>query len=122
MHEVSDFQVEILVNHKRSILCVRSSIKILFAVFLLIQESWPFGCFFQNFGPALSDFLYLDYKWCTLGNCQCRGVLLFWIIVGRTVLAVGAGGGCLDYYLHYFSLSISTEILSQRAVKSQTTT
>ena len=63
MHEVSDFQVEILVNHKRSILCVRSSIKILFAVFLPIQESWPFGCFFQNFGPVLSDFLYLDYRW-----------------------------------------------------------
>ena len=36
MHEVSDFQVEILVNHKRSILCVRPSIKILFAVFLPI--------------------------------------------------------------------------------------
>ena len=30
---------------------------------------------------------------CTLGNFQCRGVLLFWIIIGRTVLAVGAGGG-----------------------------
>ena len=30
---------------------------------------------------------------CTLGKCQCRGVLLFFfIIVGRTVLAVGAGG------------------------------
>ena len=37
--------------------------KILFAVFLPIQESWPFGCFFQNFGPVLSDFLYLDYRW-----------------------------------------------------------
>ena len=63
MHEVSDFQVEILVNHKRSILCVRSSIKILFAVFLPIKGSWPFGCFFQNFGPVLSDVLYLDYRW-----------------------------------------------------------
>ena len=63
MHEVSDFQVEILVNHRRSILCARPSIKILFAVFLPIQESWPFGCFFQNFGPVLSDFLYLDYRW-----------------------------------------------------------
>ena len=101
MHEVSDFQVEILVNHKRSIFCVRPSIKILFAVFLPIQESWPFGCFFQNFGPVLSDFLYLDYRWSSqatvpLGNFQCRDVLLFWIIVGRTVLAVGAGGGCFD--------------------------
>ena len=33
------------------------------AVFLSIQERWPFGCFFQNFGPVLSDFLYLDYRW-----------------------------------------------------------
>ena len=63
MHEVSDFQVEILVNRKRSILCVRPSIKILFAVFLPIQESWPFACFSQNLGPVLSDFLYLDYRW-----------------------------------------------------------
>ena len=62
MHEVSDFQVEILVNHRGSILCVRPSIKILFAVFLPIRESWPFGCFFQNFGPV-SDFFYLDYRW-----------------------------------------------------------
>ena len=59
MHEVSDIQVEILVN----LVCVRPSIKILFAVFLPIRESWPFGCFFQNFGPVLSDFLYLDYRW-----------------------------------------------------------
>ena len=80
----------------RRVFYVRPSIKILFAVFLPIQESWPFGCFFQNFGPVLSDF----FTWiiggrvrqrCTLGNFQCRSVLLFWIIVGRTVLAVGAG-------------------------------
>ena len=105
MHKVSAFQVEILLYHKRSILCVRPSIKLLFAVFLPIQESWSFGCFFQNFGPVLSDFLYLDYKWCTLGIFQCRGVLLFWIIVGRTMLAVGAGGGCFDYHLPFIFLS-----------------
>ena len=105
MHEVSAFQVEILLYHKRSILCVRPSIKILFAVFLPIQESWSFGCFFQNFGLVLSDFLYLDYKWCTLGIFQCRGVLLFWIIVGRTMLAVGAGGGGFDYHLPFIFLS-----------------
>ena len=31
---------------------------------------------------------------------QCRGVLLIWIIVGQgpVVLAVGAGGGCLDIF------------------------
>ena len=33
-------------------------------------------------------------------NFQCRGVLLIWIIVGKgpVVLAVGAGGGCLDIF------------------------
>ena len=33
-------------------------------------------------------------------NFQCRGLLLIWIIVGQgpTVLAVGAGGGCLDIF------------------------
>ena len=32
---------------------------------------------------------------------QCRGVLLFWIIVGQglTALAIGAGGGCLDIFV-----------------------
>ena len=47
-------------------------------------------------------------------NFQCRGVLLIWIIVGQgpTVLAVGAGGGCLDIFslvlsvLSSFSLSL----------------
>ena len=34
-------------------------------------------------------------------NFQYRGVLLIWIKVGQgpTVLAVGAGGGCLDIFL-----------------------
>ena len=34
-------------------------------------------------------------------NFQCWGVLLIWIIVGQgpIVLAVGAGGGCLDIFL-----------------------
>ena len=108
MHEVSDFQVEILVNHKRSILCVRPSIKILFAVFLPIQESWPFGASFK----VLGRFFQIFFTWiiggrvrqrCTLGNFQCRDFLLFWIIVGRTVLAVGAGGGCFDYHLPLFT-------------------
>ena len=47
-----------------------------------------------------------------LVNFQCLGVLLIWIIVGQRpiVLAVGAGGGCLDifslvYLLFSFSLS-----------------
>ena len=38
-------------------------------------------------------------------NFQCRCVLLVWIRVGQgpTALAVGAGGGCLDFF--YFHLS-----------------
>ena len=51
---------------------------------------------------------------------------------GPIALAVGAGGGCLDFFSSYltflfsFSLSpgdgpIETEILSQRAVKPKTT-
>ena len=37
--------------------------------------------------------------WCWV-NFQCRGVLLVWITVGQgpIVLAVGAGGGCLDIF------------------------
>ena len=33
-------------------------------------------------------------------NFQCQGVLLLWMIVGQgpVVLAVGAGGGCLDIF------------------------
>ena len=48
-------------------------------------------------------------RWCCV-NFQCRGVLLIWIIVGqgRTVLAVGAGGGCLDI----FSLAYHFSFLS----------
>ena len=46
-------------------------------------------------------------RWCWV-NFQCRGVLLIWIIVGQgpTVLAVGAGGGCLDIFslVYHFSL------------------
>ena len=39
-------------------------------------------------------------RWCRV-NFHFRGVLLIWIRVGqgRTTLAVGAGGGCLDIFL-----------------------
>ena len=39
-------------------------------------------------------------RWCWV-NLQCRGILPIWIIVrqGHTVLAVAAGGGCLDIFL-----------------------
>ena len=44
--------------------------------------------------------------WCWV-NFQFRGVLLIWIIVGQgpTVLAVGAGGVCLDVFslIYHFS-------------------
>ena len=48
-------------------------------------------------------------RWCWV-NFQCRGVLLIWIIVGQgpPVLAVGAGGGCLDI----FSLAYHFSFLS----------
>ena len=75
-------------------------------------------------------------RWCWV-NFQCRGVLLIWIRVeqGPTALAEGAGGGGGGLFGHFFSrlsflfsfsLSlgdgpISTEILSQRAVKPKTT-
>ena len=40
-------------------------------------------------------------------NFQCRGVLLIWIIVGQgpIALAVGADGGCLDFFslIYHFS-------------------
>ena len=40
-------------------------------------------------------------------NFQCQGVLLIWITVGQgpIVLAVGAGGGCLDIFslIYHFS-------------------
>ena len=46
-------------------------------------------------------------RWCWV-DFQCRGVLLIWLIVGQgpTVLAVGAGGGCLDIFtlVHHFFL------------------
>ena len=39
-------------------------------------------------------------RWCWV-NLQCRGVLLICIIVGQgtTALAVGAGGGCFNFFL-----------------------
>ena len=50
-----------------------------------------------------------------MGNFQCWGVLLIRIIVGKgpTVLAVGAGGDCLNIFLlpiiSFFFLSLSLE-------------
>ena len=38
---------------------------------------------------------------------QCRGILLIWIIVGQShiALAVGEGGGCLDIFSRLSFLS-----------------
>ena len=51
-------------------------------------------------------------RWCWV-NFQCRGVLLFWIIVGQgPVLDYSGTGGCLDIFfsrpsfLFSFSLSL----------------
>ena len=46
-------------------------------------------------------------------NCQCRGVLLVWIIVGQgpIALAIGAGGGLFGHFFSHlpflFSFSLS---------------
>ena len=54
-----------------------------------------------NFSIVLSVVKGLVVVGTVLGIFQCLGVLLFWIIVGQgpTVLAVGAGSGCLDIFL-----------------------
>ena len=65
-----------------------------------------------------------------LGKLPVPGHPTSWITEGQgpTALAVGAGGGCMDIFtlIYPFSLSLGdgliyTEILSQRAVKLQTT-
>ena len=50
-------------------------------------------------------------------NFQCRGVLLTWITVGQgpIVLAVGAGGGCLDVFFSHLSLLFSSPSLWETA-------
>ena len=59
---------------------------------------------FYFLSPSLGDGGGRVERWCWV-NFQCRGVLLIWIIVGPTALAVGAGGGCLDIFtLIYTSL------------------
>ena len=82
MHEVSDFQVEILVNHKRSILCVRPSIKILLLSFYLFKN---IDLLVASFRILVRSF-QIFFTWviggrvrlrCTLDNFQCRDGLLF---------------------------------------------
>ena len=49
-------------------------------------------------------------------NIQCRCVLLNWIIVGQgpIALALGAGGGCLDFFLSSISSLLSPETARYR--------
>ena len=50
-------------------------------------------------------------------NFQCLGVLLIWMKVrhGPIVLAVGAGGGCLEIYSLVYHFSILSPILWETA-------
>ena len=50
-------------------------------------------------------------------NFQCRGVLLVWMIVGQgpIVLAVGAGGGCLDIFFLIYHFSFLSPSLWETA-------
>ena len=61
MHEVSDFQVEILVNHKRSILC-KAIDKNSVCCLPTYPRKLAFRLLLSKFWPVLSDFLYLDYR------------------------------------------------------------
>ena len=71
--------------------------------------------FFLSFLSTIISFLSRGRSVvrCCWVNFQCRGVLLIWIRVGQgpTMLAVGAGGGCLDilslvYHFSFLSSSL----------------
>ena len=55
-------------------------------------------------------------RWCWV-NFQYRGVLLIWIRVGQgpTVLAVGAGGGCLAIFSLVYHFSFLSPSLLETA-------
>ena len=69
------------------------------------EEALPF-----SFLPSL---LYNDGDGRVARRCwvnfRCRGVLLNWIIVGQgpVALAVGADGGCLDFFFSCLSFLFS---------------
>ena len=64
--------------------------------------------FLSSFSNSLGDGGGRVVRRCWV-NFQCRGVLLTWITVGQgpIVLAVGAGGGCLDFFFSHLSLLFS---------------
>ena len=51
-----------------------------------------------------------------LGNFQCQGILLIWMTVrqGLTLLAVAAGGVCLDIFFSHIVMSLFFLLLSGR--------
>ena len=53
----------------------------------------PHGCLMVYGGGQVVQRCWVKF--------QCRGVLLFWIIIGQgpIALAVSAGGGCLNIFL-----------------------
>ena len=58
-------------------------------------------------------------------DIECLGVLLIWSVVGEwlSALPVGAGEGCSDiflYYFSFFSLYLGDGPVSQKAVKHKT--
>ena len=53
-------------------------------------------------------------RWCWV-NFQCRGILLIWIRVGPTTLAVGAGGCCLDIFSLFYHFSFFSPYLWETA-------
>ena len=63
---------------------------------------------------------YIFSRWSVVCwvNFQYRGVLLFWISVGQgpTVLALGAGGGCLDIFLSSIISLFSLPLPGRRLV------
>ena len=77
MHEVIDFQVEVLANHKKNILYVRPSIKI---CLLSTRLSKKVGLLVASF-RILGRFFQIFFTWVigggTRGNFQCRASYCF---------------------------------------------
>ena len=105
--------------------------KKLFAVFLPIHEIWPWVASFRILGRFLQSF-YLGYEWSGQVTFGAGRPALF--DNGRATLGplclqlvrLGGGGGGVTMFLSniisvLFALSLPTEMQSQRAVKSKST-
>ena len=53
-------------------------------------------------------------RWCWV-NFQCGGILLIWIIVGPTALAIGVGDGGLDIFSLIYHVSFLSPSLWEMA-------